>query len=192
MEPSPQDLDPAGAASSPRQNVVLIGFMGAGKSTIGERVAKGLGFTFVDTDSLIEKREGKSIPKIFADSGESGFRERESAALESLASLEHIVLATGGGIVTVPSNAALLRELGFVVWLNSGEDAIFRRVSKNQNRPLLRTPRPRETIRDLLREREPLYRACADLEIDTTDLTEDEIAFGICESARVRWANTNS
>lgn len=175
------------APDTVRQNVVIIGFMGTGKSTIGERVATGLGFSFVDTDHLIERETGKTISDIFTQSGETGFREKESAVLEKLTNRDRLVISTGGGIVTVPKNTRLLRRLGFVVWLNAEEEVIFLRVSKNQNRPLLQTPNPKETIHNLLGNRIPLYRSCADLEIDTTDLTEDEVAFGICESARVKW-----
>jgi shikimate kinase len=181
-------MDPdSPSPKSPRQNVVLIGFMGTGKSTIGDRVAQALGFMFVDTDSIIEQTAKQTIPNIFANNGEADFRRRESAALRSLRDGERLVISTGGGIFTIPENVTIVQELGFVIWLNATEEVIFERVSKNQNRPLLKSPNPRETIHEVLEQRRSVYQSCADLEIDTTDLTEDEVAFGICESARVKW-----
>lgn len=177
------------SAGPPRHNIVLIGFMGTGKSTVGERVAAGLGFRFADTDALIEQQAGMPIPKIFADRGESGFRALETAVLRQLMSEEHLVVSTGGGIVTVPENLPLLRRLGFVILLTASEDVIYARISANQNRPLLRTADPRATIRELLAQRLALYKAAADMEIETAELTESDIAFGICETARVRWSH---
>ena len=170
-------------------NVVLIGFMGTGKTSVGERVAASLGFRFADTDSLIETTVGMPIPDIFARDGEDGFRKLESAVLSELIGEQQLVISTGGGIVTVPENIPLLHKLGYVILLTAGEDVIFKRISANQNRPLLHTENPRETIRKLLAARTGLYREAANLEIDTTDLNEEEIAFGICETARVQWQN---
>ena len=171
----------------PRHNIVLIGFMGTGKTTVGERVAAGLGFRFADTDSLIEQRTGMPIPAIFEKHGEGAFRRLETDVLQQLISKQHLVVSTGGGIVTVPENLPLLHRLGFVILLTADEEIILRRISANQNRPLLRTKDPQKTIRDLLTARSLQYTRAADLEIDTTELTEAEIAFGICETARVRW-----
>ena len=183
----PQIQEQTTAPAKERQNVVLIGFMGSGKTTVGERVATGLGFRFADTDSLIEQQAGKPIPEIFSEQGEAGFRELESAVLRQLMAEEHLVVSTGGGIVTVRENLSLLDQLGFVVLLSTDEETIFKRISANKNRPLLHTPDPRKTIHDLLKARASLYKDAADLEIVTTELNEDEIAFGICETARVRW-----
>ena len=165
-------------------NVVLIGFMGCGKTTLGSRLAEKLGFSFVDMDECIVKKAGRSIPDIFAADGEAGFRRLESEVLEELLTREHLVVATGGGVVTVPENHPKLKALGFVVWLNLPEQAIWNRVSRNRSRPLLRTPDPRQTVHDLLEKRLPLYAAAADLEADTKDLTPDEAAYGIAESVR--------
>ncbi|MGK0184351.1 MAG: shikimate kinase [Verrucomicrobiales bacterium] len=167
-------------------NVVLIGFMGTGKSSVGEKVAAGLGFRFADTDALIETKAGMTIPKIFTEKGESEFRALETAVLQQLIGEQHLVIATGGGIVTVPENIPLLHQLGFVVLLSADEEVIFRRISANQNRPLLHTRNPRETISTLLAARNDLYKEASDLQIDTTELSEADIAFGICESARVQ------
>lgn len=118
-----------------KRNVVLIGFMGCGKSTVGARLAEMLEFQFVDTDTLIEERAGKTIPEIFDECGEGGFRELESAALRSAAETTFQVISTGGGIVTVPENASLLKEAGFVVWLNASADAIAARVIGSDTPP---------------------------------------------------------
>ncbi|MDA0812172.1 MAG: shikimate kinase [Verrucomicrobia bacterium] len=163
--------------------------MGVGKTAIGERVAAGLGFRFADTDKLIETAAGKPIPEIFLERGEAGFRALETSVLKQLLGEEHLVISTGGGVVTVPENIRLLHRLGYVVLLTTTEDVIFRRISANQNRPLLQTPNPRKTVRELLAARAHLYKQAADLEIDTTELNEAEIAFGICESARVQFRN---
>ena len=168
----------------PAHNIVLIGFMGCGKTTAGHLVAEKLGWPFVDTDALVVEGARRSIPDIFAREGEAGFRERESAVLETLATGGPRVISTGGGIVTQPRNEALLRQLGFVVWLSANEDTIFERVSRNRNRPLLQTANPRQTIRELLEKRQPLYASFAHLTVETAGLEPDEIAYGICESAR--------
>ncbi|MGI8604365.1 MAG: shikimate kinase [Verrucomicrobiales bacterium] len=169
---------------SAAQNLVLIGFMGCGKTTVGQRAAEKLTWEFADTDSLIIEQAGRAIPEIFAAEGESGFRARESAVLKSLADGKSRVIATGGGIVTEARNNEVLRQLGFVVWLNASEEAIFDRVSRNKNRPLLQTADPRQTMRDLLKLRRPIYAKLAHLVVETAGLEADEIAYGICESTR--------
>ena len=172
--------DPATA----RENVVLIGFMGTGKSSIGRLLAARLHFKFVDTDQLIIKEAGCEIPQIFAERGEAHFRELETAALSSLAQAERRVIATGGGIVVREENRPLLRTLGLVVALTASEEVIFQRVSRNKKRPLLQTPNPRETIAQMLAAREPLYAGAAQFSVDTSDLTHAEVAEAIMEEAR--------
>ncbi|MCB1091162.1 MAG: shikimate kinase [Verrucomicrobiae bacterium] len=167
------------------RNVVLIGFMGTGKSSVGRRVADSLGFEFVDTDHIVTELAGKSIPRIFADDGEERFREWESEALRRCATREGQVIATGGGIVTQPRNHDLLCRAGYVIWLKAAPEIVLRRVARNQERPLLQTEDPLSTIRELLESRLELYRACAQEEVNTTDLTLEETAHGITESARV-------
>jgi len=169
-------------------NVVLIGFMGCGKTTLGARLAQMLGLTFVDMDDLIVKKAGCSIPEIFARDGEAAFRRLESAVLEELLTRQHMVVSTGGGVVTVPDNIPKLRALGYVIWLDLPESALWHRVSRNRSRPLLRTPNPRQTVHDLLEKRRPLYAAACDFEADSGDLTPDEAAYGIAESVRMHFA----
>lgn len=169
-------------------NVVLVGFMGCGKTTLGARLAQMLGLKFVDMDEYIAKKAGCPIPEIFAREGEAGFRRIESEVLDELTAAGHMVIATGGGVVTVPENLPKLRMLGFVVWLNPPERAIWNRVSRNRSRPLLQTENPRQTVHDLLENRRPLYASVADLEADTQGLTPDEAAYGIAESVRLHFS----
>jgi shikimate kinase len=157
-------------------NIILIGFMGSGKSSIGRLLARLLGGRFVDTDQLIIKSAGCEIAEIFARDGEEHFRELETAALESLRGKIGLVIATGGGIVLRPENLKVLRELGFVVWLTASEDVIFARVSRNRKRPLLHTPNPRQTVSDLLTARKPLYEAAAQFTLDSSNLEHQTVA----------------
>ncbi len=149
-------------------NVVLIGFMGSGKSSIGRRVARRLGYTFYDTDRLVTERTGLPVAQIFKRLGEAQFRTLEREALASLAHLTRAVVATGGGIVLDPANRDALRALGCVGWLVASEEVTFERVSRNQRRPLLHTENPRAVIAQLLAERETLYKETSHFRIDTT------------------------
>jgi len=175
----------------PPRNVVLIGFMGCGKTTVGRKLQELLGYPFLDTDQLIESRTGRTISEIFADQGESAFRDLETQVLGELsgAAAARQIIATGGGIVGRPENRELLRKLGFVVWLRAPVDTILQRVSRNHDRPLLQTDDPRARMEALLAERMPLYQATSHLEIETHGLTCREVACGILESARYFFAN---
>jgi len=161
-------------------NIVLVGFMGSGKSSVGRLLAGTLHGRFVDTDRLVVNRAGREITDIFASEGEAWFREQESLVLRSLLSGSGLVVATGGGIVIAPGNAAALKRLGFVVWLAASEEVIWERVSRNRKRPLLHTENPRETVRALLEKRNPLYEAVADLKVETSGLTHAEVAERVC------------
>lgn len=167
------------------RNLILIGFMGTGKTTIGKRVAKSLGFKFVDTDQLIVRKAGKSIPKIFEEDGEEAFRNLETEVLRECGGKSRQVISTGGGIVVRPENIAILKESGYVIWLKAGTDAIFERVSRNRNRPLLKTANPRQTIDELLKLRENLYDSAGHFSIRTDDLTMEETSFGVTECAKL-------
>lgn len=171
------------------ENIVLIGLMGSGKSTVGRMVAQMLGFQFVDTDHLITDLAGCSIPDIFAREGEAGFRLRESAVLRSLLGRRHCVIATGGGIVTQARNRPLLRHLGFITWLEADPKLLARRTASNNDRPLLRGEEPPlQKLERLLTERKPLYKELADLRIQTDELSQQESAYGVAESARIFFA----
>jgi shikimate kinase len=160
----------------PIRNLVLIGFMGSGKSSVGREIARRWDFRFFDTDSIIRRKHGKTIPEIFSTWGEATFRKEEHLVLKRFQYSRGIVLATGGGIVTQPRNLPLLRQLGVIVWLVADEETTWRRVHRNPTRPLLQTDDPRETIRKLLAERAPLYQSIADLTIDSTGLSHSEVA----------------
>ena len=189
LPPFPPQHGPMSSPEPPPLNVILIGFMGCGKTTVGSLLARQLGFQFIDTDHLVAQSAQLSIPSIFETEGESGFRARESAALDSLASTQHAVIATGGGIVTVPANVPKLRAIGLVIWLNPPEATLFSRIQRNQDRPLTRTPNPRQTLTDLLALRRPLYAAAAHLDFDVSDVNPDEAAYGLAESVRVHFSS---
>ncbi len=153
------------------KNVVLIGFMGTGKSVIGRRLANALGFRFVDTDRLVEKQAGKTIAKIFAEEGEARFREWEADVAKQISGCHACVIATGGGMVTRPEN--LGRLAGIRVALTARPDVILKRTQAHPGqRPLLRSANPLADIARLLAERAPFYRH-ADLTVDTSDVSID-------------------
>lgn len=149
------------------RNIYLIGPMGAGKTTVGRMLAKALGIIFVDSDREIEQRTGVSIPMIFEYEGEGGFRKREAEVLADLVQSDDVVLATGGGAVLQEANRQLLKQHGFVVYLQCSVDTQLERTHKDANRPLLRTENPRQRLTDLSKTREPLYREIADTIVDT-------------------------
>jgi len=158
------------------QPIFLVGPMGAGKSTIGKLLAAQLGLPFADSDKVLEERTGADIPWIFDVEGEQGFRRREHAVLEDLCVGEPQVIATGGGIVLLPENRQLLIANGLVVYLCASLDQLVERTSKNSNRPLLQVADPREKLREIIVQREPLYREVADLVCDTDDCTPKQAA----------------
>ncbi len=168
-----------------RENIVLIGFMGSGKSTVGRALAKRLRFQFVDTDQIIEDRAQMWIRQMFERHGEAYFRERETAALESLLIGTHRhIIATGGGIVTQPRNVPLLQKLGWVVLLKADADEIFRRVSGGRKRPLLEVEDPRARVEDLLAQRGELYAAAAHFTVDSTGLRREQVVEKIADEAQ--------
>lgn len=150
-------------------NIILVGPMGAGKSTIGRQLAKALGRKFYDSDREIEKRTGVSISWIFEMEGEAGFREREQRVIEELVELNNIVLATGGGAVLAEENRRTFRKNGIVVYLSASLEQLYRRTAKDKKRPLLQTDDRQQKIRDLVKQRDPLYREVADIVLKTAD-----------------------
>lgn len=154
------------AAIRSLENLVLIGFMGTGKTSVGHAAASLLHFKFVDTDILIEKQAGKRISDIFAEEGESRFREYERAVVAELAQHTRAVISTGGGLAADPDNLASLKTHALVICLWASPEAIWERVRHQNHRPLLNQPEPLGTIRSLLEEREPFYRQ-ADVLINT-------------------------
>lgn len=164
-------------------NIVLVGFMGTGKSTIGWQLSKRLNYKLIDTDQLIVKRCGRPIPQIFEEDGEAAFREIETAVLKDLLSCRGHIISTGGGIIGSEENRRFLRELGYVIWLCASPEEILDRTARNTNRPLLNNNDPEGTIRCLLEKRNPLYRQVSHLKINTDQLCFEEICMGITESA---------
>ena len=150
-------------------NVVLVGPMGSGKTTVGRLLAGEMNRQFFDTDHEIIDKTGVTIECIFDIEGEKGFRLRESKMLEDLCSMNNVVLATGGGIVLKPENRVLLKKSGLVFYLSSSIEQLLRRTAKSKTRPLLEQSLDREkTIRDLVSDRDELYREVASSVIDTT------------------------
>ena len=150
-------------------NIVLIGPMGSGKTSVGRRLACVLKRDFFDSDFEIVARTGVSIDHIFDVEGEQGFRQRETSMLSELCDISNIVIATGGGIVIKAENRALLKHNSFVVYLASSVEQLVMRTARSKSRPLLEKSTNREqTIRDILEAREPLYQEVADVVIDTT------------------------
>jgi shikimate kinase len=151
---------------SARRNIVLIGPMGSGKTTIGRQLARTLKMEFADSDHEIERRTGVGIPLIFELEGEAGFRRRETRMIAELCRRENLVLATGGGAILDEGNRRVLRACGSVVYLHATVETQFQRTRKSRHRPLLRDPDPRAKLEQLMRAREPLYRQEADLVVE--------------------------
>jgi shikimate kinase len=150
-----------------KKNVVLVGPMGTGKSTIGRLLAKELQFEFKDSDREIEERSGADIPWIFDVEGEAGFRAREKLIIRDLSNQSGVVLATGGGAVMDPENQLNMISNGFVVFLNTTVDQQYERTRKDRRRPLLQNQDPRAVLEELMAIREPIYRAIANYIIST-------------------------
>jgi shikimate kinase len=155
--------------------------MGAGKTTIGRQLARTLKLPFYDSDKAIEESTGVDIPTIFEFEGEEGFRDREQKMLQQLTKMDGIVLATGGGAVLREENRQLLKENGFIVYLQCSVDRILERTRRDTQRPLLNTDNPRERIETLFAQREPLYLSCADYKIDTGVLQSKVVVNHILE-----------
>jgi shikimate kinase len=151
------------------RNIILVGPMGAGKTTIGKQLAQQLGRDFYDSDREIEKLTGVNIPLIFELEGEDGFRKREKNVLMELTQQQNTVLATGGGAVLDPENRNILSKNGFVIYLSAPLSQLFKRTAKDRNRPLLHTQNPRKKLEEIITSRDPLYREVADIVIETDD-----------------------
>lgn len=157
------------------ENIFLIGPMGVGKSTIGRQLASMLHKEFEDTDHEIERRTGVDIPTIFDIEGEDGFRKRESQVVDEFTQRVGMVLATGGGVVLREENRRALRR-GFVVYLAADIDTLVERTRRDRNRPLLQNTDRRQKFEELMAERDPLYRAEADMVVDTDHRSAKTVA----------------
>ncbi len=138
-------------------NIILIGFMGVGKTTVGKLLAQRMGYRFVDVDQVIEKETGLSIPQIFSMYGEGHFRQLEGETIRRVLVHSGIVLATGGGAVMDPANFSFLMENGCVVALDASEETLWERLKSCKDRPMLYSDNPREKMRALLEMRRPVY-----------------------------------
>jgi shikimate kinase len=160
-------------------NLFLIGYRCTGKTTVARILAERLGWTWIDADRALEERYGRSIRQIFAEEGEAGFREKESAVLEQLCGSQNQIIATGGGVVLEAANRERLRAAGRVVWLTAEAQTLWQRLQADtttrERRPPLRGGGLSE-IQELLEVRRPLYQACADVSVDTTDVSAEVVA----------------
>jgi shikimate kinase len=162
------------------QNLFLIGPMGAGKTTVGKQLAEFFHMDFVDSDHEIQRRTGVDIPTIFEFEGEKGFRQRESAVIDELTAREGIVLATGGGVIMRDQNRKLLSARGVVVYLHCSVRQQYERTHRDKNRPLLSTPDPMSTLKELMAVRDPLYRETADIIASTEGRNTQAVVQDVC------------
>jgi shikimate kinase len=174
------------------ERILLIGYRGTGKTTVGRFVASELRWAFADCDDAIEAAAGQSVAGIFEAEGESGFRDREAAALAELCGRNRLVVATGGGAVLREENRKLLRSAGFTVWLTARPETIWTRIETDpgtlHRRPNLTPTGGVEEVRKLLADREPLYREVADLAVDADRPSPDSVAATILKA----WAGYRS
>jgi shikimate kinase len=177
---------PAAAGAGP--NLVLIGYRATGKTSVGRRLARRLGRDFVDLDELLVREAGKSIPDMVAEAGWEDFRRREKELVARFRGRRGLVLATGGGVVLDPENVQALRENGVIVWLTAEPAAIRARLTRNrpgaESRPSLTGSGTVAEVLEVLRVREPLYRAAAQVVVDTTGRTVDQVAEEILKALR--------
>jgi shikimate kinase len=165
--------------NQPGKSIVLIGMMGAGKSCVGRCLQRRTELALVDTDDIVASKFGISIPEIFSKYGEQGFREAETQALRELRVSKQAIIVTGGGIVLRKENIALLKQLGVVVWLDGDGETLFERASRALNRPLLKAGNPKKAFSQILQARLPLYAKIAHIRVDTSMLTDEEVAMAV-------------
>lgn len=159
-----------------KDNIILIGFMGSGKTSVGIRLSYRLKRTIIDTDKWIERRQGMSVSEIFDAQGEKAFRDMETECLkELLRTVDGQIISVGGGLPMREENHGLLKKLGRVFYLSAAPETIYERVKSDTTRPLLQVADPMERIRTLLKQRAPVYEACADVILEVSDKTFDEI-----------------
>ncbi|MDD3012776.1 MAG: shikimate kinase [Candidatus Gastranaerophilales bacterium] len=162
------------------KNIVLIGLMGSGKTTVGKLLAQKLDKKFIDTDEWIENEEKISINEIFSRFGESCFRNLETDILKKICLSGNQIISTGGGIVEKPQNIDILKKKGIVFYLYAPVEELYQRIKNEKNRPLLNNDAPKWALENLLKKREKFYELC-DIKIDTTDKNVDQITSEIIE-----------
>lgn len=171
----------------PHTNIILTGFMGIGKSTVGKILARQLAYRFVDTDHLIESRAGRSVAAIFETQGEAAFRQMETEVARELGEQQDLVIATGGGMLLNPVNQRLLERGGRIFCLTAGEDEIIKRLSSPRaraRRPLLQGRDLQQHVRQLMQERMPVYRRFS--QIDTSGIDPKEVADAVLKAFESR------
>ncbi|MBX6325705.1 MAG: shikimate kinase [Chthoniobacterales bacterium] len=161
------------------RSIVLIGMMGAGKSSVGRCLHERTALALLDTDEIITSQFRLPISDIFLTYGEEKFREAETQALRKISSHQSAIIVTGGGIVLRQENVELLKRLGAVVWLDANEETLFRRASHSGGRPLLQGKNARKTFAQMLQARRPLYAKIADIRVETSALAPHEAAVAI-------------
>ncbi len=171
--------------------IVLIGMMGAGKTTVGRRLAARLGRHFVDSDEEVEKAAGMSIEDIFAAHGEADFRAGEVKVIARLLKESGIVLGTGGGAFMNAETRTLIKQSAVSVWIKADFELLFQRVSRRSNRPLLKTANPRETLQKLIDARYPTY-AEADITITSRDVPQDQVASEVIDAIVAHFGPTTT
>ena len=172
-----------------QRNIILVGLMGAGKTTIGRLLAKHLDRPFIDSDHEIEARTGVRVPVIFEVEGEDGFRARESQVIADILERDGIVLATGGGAVLAAENRALLRGSGLVIYLRAQPSDLWHRTQYDRNRPLLRTADPEQRLRELYAVRDTLYQETAHMTVETGRQSPHMLAGKLEQQLRDQWMN---
>lgn len=161
--------------------IVLVGMMGAGKTTVGRRVAQRLARRFVDSDEEIEKAAGMPVADIFAIHGEADFRAGEVKVISRLLRDDNLVLGTGGGAFINAETRALVKQQALSVWLKADFELLFARVARRSNRPLLKTADPRATLRDLIDQRYPIYGE-ADITVVSRDVPHEQVASDVVDA----------
>lgn len=163
-----------------KDNIILIGFMGCGKTTIGKMLSRKLSYRHVDIDHEIEKEAGCAIKDIFAEKGEDYFRDLETQTIKKLRDeLSNTVISTGGGLPLKPQNADILKDMGLVVYLKASPDVLWNRLKYDKTRPLLQKPSPKQELLRLLEYRDPFYMSAAHLVIDEDDKGVEAVALEV-------------
>lgn len=170
------------------KNIILVGYMGCGKTTVGKTLAELMRYKFTDTDELIEAQEGRSISDIFSKDGEQKFRAMETALLKKMLHDKRcgLVIATGGGMPVREENRPLLKKLGTVVYMRVKSETVYERIKGDTTRPLLQCENPLERIREMLQNRTPAYEAAAELIVDVDSLTQQAAAEEIIRAGGLR------